>query len=106
MKPTKTKAEVRRELESQMDAYLREGGKVSSLAPGVSGRELGQALPPVSFDKKPETSRTPVPDVVQAIEERKHPPKPATRSVIRRRQRKILLCDDFGEPIRWVWSED
>lgn len=105
MKPTKTKAEIRRELESQVDAFLREGGNVSTLAQGVSGREIGQALPPVSFDKKPEVSRTPVNDVVQAIEERKHPPRSA-KPITRRRQKKVLLCDDFGEPIRWVWSED
>ncbi len=105
IKPTKTKAEIRDELDRQISAYLEEGGEVATMAHGVSGRKLGEALPPAPFDKKPETTRTPVQDVVNSIEARKHPPKPTTK-YRRRSARKILITDDFGDPVRWVWEGD
>lgn len=103
IKPTKTKAEIRGEIDRQIDAYLQEGGAVATMAHGVSGRKLGEALPPAPFDKKPETTRTPVSDVVNTIEARKHPPKPASKNR-RRSAQKILITDDFGDPVRWVWN--
>jgi SutA RNAP-binding domain len=105
MKAAKTKAEIRDEIEHQIASFIRQGGAVSAVQPGDSGRELGQALPPVAFEKKPESTRTPVQDVVKAIEARKHPPrkpvKPRHKS-----PKKILITDDFGDPVRWVWSDE
>ncbi|BFM14448.1 hypothetical protein R50073_06310 [Maricurvus nonylphenolicus] len=104
MKPTKTKAELRNEIASHTARFIERGGAVDAVIPGESGRELGQALPPVAFEKKPETTRTPVQDVVKAIEARKHPPR--KEKLKSKKPKKILITDDFGDPVRWVWSED
>lgn len=107
MKPLKTKAQVRQEMEQQLSEFLNSGGEVNNVAMGDSGREPTTHPPiPVSFDS-PKVERTPVTDVVSAIEARrgsKNKPAPSART--RRTPRKKLILDDFGQPLRWHWVED
>ncbi|WP_299773895.1 hypothetical protein [uncultured Pseudoteredinibacter sp.] len=101
MKPTKTKAEIRTEIEDQIEQFLRHGGEVASYQKGASGLADGAGIQN-SFSPRQVQSRTPVVDVVKAIDSRRQPQKaPAAR----RRPKKILLKDDFGDPIRWVWQD-
>mgnify|MGYP000190879768 FL=1 len=106
MKPLKTKAQARRELEQQMLEFLHSGGEVENFAMGDSGREVTTSPPiPVSFEG-PKVERTPVVDVVSAIEARRGKKgKPATQTRPRK-PRKALILDDFGQPLRWHWVED
>lgn len=103
MKLAKTKAAERREIENQIRHYLASGGQVNVVEPGVSGREIGgYKLTPVTFEQRQQT-RTPLIEEVKAIEARKHPPPPQTRR--HKRPRRVLITDDFGEPLRWSWKD-
>lgn len=113
VKPPVTKADIRRELNRQVDSYLREGGQVHEIPRGLSGRGPADGPLPAAplFDKQPQgeagegtrESRTYLTDVIAAIESRRKPPAaPKTRP---RRPRKKYIYDDFGEPVRWVWEE-
>ena len=92
--------------------FLRHGGHVQRIATGLSGRDPGDSrpLPTQSlFIPSAATTRTPVPEVIAAIEARrksmliKNTPKTSRR--VSKRQRKTIY-DDFGEPLRRVWVEE
>lgn len=106
-----TKADLRRQLQQEMDDYLQRGGEVQEIARGISGRYGGDG--PLQMrhggDEAARSERTYVPEVVAAIEERRQqmvqkgrPHGTATRP---RKPRKKLIYDDFGEPLRWQWEE-
>lgn len=112
MKKLPGKPELRREIEAQVRDYLREGGTIEEVPRGLSGHEPG-AGPPGSFHRNfqprenPPAPRTPLHEVVMAIEARRKrgsQAKPATRKTPLMRRKPIL--DDFGEPVRWVWVEE
>jgi len=101
MKPTKTKSQIRAEIDAQIDSFLSSGGAVHEFDRGISGRQLNEPLPKSPHIESNQQTRTPVLSEIQAIEARKHPPKkpPARR---RQQDQKVLITDDFGEPLRWV----
>ena len=106
-----TKADIRRELEAQVNAYLNDGGAVQQVARGVSGRDAAEAplkAPPLAEGELPRGERTYVPEVVAAIEQRRQSlGKSRQNSATSRRKkpRKVIIYDDFGEPLRWQWEE-
>lgn len=104
VKPTKTKAEIRRELEREVQSYLAQGGEVKNIPNGVSGNESNLNLFSQATQFEPKKERTPVTEIVKELEARKK-----TKSVAANRSRgpkKKLITDDFGEPLRWVWEEN
>ena len=103
--PPVTKAELRRELDRQLDAYLREGGQVHEIPRGISGRNpVDGPLPNAPFvGPGQHTQREDLTEVIAGIEARRKPPAPPKLAA--RRPRKKIIYDDFGEPIRWVWEE-
>jgi hypothetical protein len=103
--PPISKAELRRELDRQLDAYLREGGQVHEIPRGISGRDsIDGPLPNAPFVGEGERNpREYLTDVIAGIEARRKPIAPPKH--IARRPRKKIIYDDFGEPIRWVWEE-
>lgn len=103
MKPLPTKAQLRAELERQVQDYLQTGGQVKDIPRGQSGQVDNRNLFGSLGQSPPRQERTPVDDVVQALEARKHPHNNVKKP---KRPRKKLLTDDFGEPLRWVWIED
>lgn len=105
MKPPISKAELRRELDLQVDAYLREGGQVHEVPRGVSGRDpIDGPLPNAPFSGSGERAqREYLTEVIAGIEARRKPAAPPKRAT--KRPRKKYIYDDFGEPIRWVWEE-
>lgn len=102
MKPLPTKAQIRAELDRQMEAYLNQGGTVNEVPRGTSGIVDNRNTFAHSGESGPKQERTPLDDVVKTIEARKHPQQAAKR----KRPRKKLITDDFGEPLRWVWVEE
>ncbi len=104
MKPIKTKAQVRAEIDEQINQYIAAGGEVKQVAKGVSGNMDNTNHFSSSSSFQPKQERTPVTDVIQQVEERrKHKsPTPLKRPP---RPRKKLITDDFGEPLRWVWID-
>jgi len=103
MKPLLTKAQIRAELERQVQDYLQTGGMVNAIPRGQSGQLDNRNLFGSLGQNPPRQERTPVDEVVQALEARKHPHSNVKKP---KRPRKKLLTDDFGEPLRWVWSEE
>ncbi len=101
VKPAKTKAQIRAEIENQIESFLSQGGEVVSFQKGASGLPDGAAIQN-SFSPRQVQSRTPVVDVVKAIDARRQNGK---NPIAKRRPKKILLKDDFGDPIRWVWQD-
>lgn len=97
-------------IRQQMDEYLARGGRVRTVPPGTSGAD--EANPrrahQHSFTPKPPATRTPLPEVVAAIEARKKQRKQATapKRIARRQPRRRMVYDDFGEPLRWEWVDD
>lgn len=105
MKPTKTRREMREELQQQIDDFLQSGGNVAEIPRGISGRtDTTAPLRPV-FSGPQSEDRTLVPDVVAAIESRKKPSS-GTRPAPRPRPKKKIILDDFGQPLRWEWVEE
>lgn len=111
VKKTVSKAQIRAQLDAEVERYLNGGGEVENVPRGISGKDPGD--PPVFLNKtlfvEPKTDRTLVPEVVAAIEARRqnktkrpagNKPKPP------RKPRRKVIYDDFGEPLREVWVED
>ncbi|WP_328799295.1 hypothetical protein [Sediminihaliea albiluteola] len=112
MKKPISKAELRAALEDAMLRYLDKGGEVETVPRGVSGAD---PLSPSAHRSRnlflePRTERTPVPEVVAAIEARRQAMlkrnSKAKAPAKTPKPRRKTLYDDFGEPLRRVWSDD
>lgn len=103
MKPIPTKEQLRAELEEQMRRFAEKGGVVQDVPRGLSGRTDNQNPFSQPLEAKPAQARTPVDEAVQALEARKQGRASTGK---KKRPRKKLIKDDFGEPLRWVWEED
>lgn len=105
-----TKAEIRRQLDQQVDQYLKHGGEVKQVQRGESGLDNGRYDERTLAFEKPREERTPVDEVLQAIDKRrqeqKAPKKPAGSRTRSKRPRKKIIYDDFGEPLRVVWVDE
>ena len=101
MKPIKTKQQLRAELNQQVHAFLNHGGAVTQVERGLSGNTDNKNLFKQTASFEPKQSRTPVTEVVKELEARKQ----GEHDSKSRRPKKVLIKDDFGEPIRWVWQE-
>jgi SutA-like transcriptional regulator len=102
-----TKSDIRKELDSQVRDFLEHGGALEQVERGVSGRfDKNGPIKSTSmaFDE-PKEGRTPVTDVIANIEARKHP-EPVKKKAKPTRQKKKMIYDDFGEPLRWEWVEE
>lgn len=104
VKKIPTKADIRAELQRQMDRYTRKGGEIENIPSGVSGREnpLESIKTPLFTDTK--TDRTPVPEVVAALDARRNK-KPQKKKPKKPEPREKIIYDDFGEPLRKIWVD-
>ncbi len=110
LKKPVSKADMRNKLRLETERFLQQGGNVSEIPQGVSGKDAGD--PPLFLNRRlfvePKSPRTPVPEVVAAIEARrreKYRHKPSPKRKVTRPRRKIIY-DDFGEPLRRIWLEE
>ena len=103
MKPVKTKADIRAEIDNQISDYLAHGGRVSQCRPGESGRDGNYPLSKPPQLERNEQARTPVLSEIRAIEARRQQNRPEKKPRKPRKvEKKSLLTDDFGEPLRWL----
>ncbi len=102
MKPLLTKAQVRAELEAQMQQYLQEGGAVADIPRGISGYLDNHNPYAHQGESPPRQERTSLQEVVKVLEARKQ----QKHGGFKPRPKKKLIKDDFGEPLRWVWTEE
>ena len=111
LKKPVSKEDVRAELLQETERFLDRGGEVENIPRGVSGKNPGD--PPLFLNRRlfiePPAPRTPIPEVVAAIEARRgltmRRRPVAKRSRLPQPRRKIIY-DDFGEPLRRVWVEE
>lgn len=110
LKKPVSKADIRDELLLETNRFLQRGGSVQEIPQGTSGKDPGD--PPLFLNRhlfvQPKTPRTPVPEVVAAIEARRmekysHKPRRQRRQPQPRRK---VIYDDFGEPLRRVWLDE
>lgn len=105
-----SKADLRQEIESQINDFLNEGKQVDEIPRGVSSRD-GAEKPLRAETWQMDSSNnkanwTYIPEVVNSLETRRAQKsvKPAVQKT--KRPHKRLIYDDFGEPLRWVWVDD
>lgn len=104
-KPTKTKAQTRQEIESQIESYIRQQGEIQQVEMGASGLQDGKYNTSHMGFIEPKKDRTPLNHVVAAIQQRKSDKKPAPPLVKPKQPKKKVIYDDFGDPIRYVWED-
>ena len=106
MKKIQSKADLREELNAQLDTFLDKGKNIAQIPRGVSSRD--DATEPLKADTwqmdSKKTEWTFLPEVVDTLEKRRQE-KPNT-PVKKNRPKRKLIYDDFGEPLRWVWVDD
>lgn len=107
MKKPISKANIRTQIDSQIEAFLNKGGHINEIERGTSGREPtdGPLKPESSAFQQPRAERTYVPEIVAALDERRKP-KVAVKKRKNRKPKKKIIYDDFGEPLRWEWVEE
>ena len=93
-----------------MRRFLEDGGQVENVPPGISGRDPdNNRYTTTSLFNEPRPSRTPVDNVIAAIEARRQAlrQRSPTRRVRKRKDsgRQRVIYDDFGEPVRRVWDD-
>jgi hypothetical protein len=106
-----SKEDLRAALQRETERFLDKGGEVKRIPRGISGTNPGD--PPLFLNRRlfiePPTPRTPIPEVIAAIESRRRltPRRGPVRKQSRLpRPRRKVIYDDFGEPLRKVWVED
>ena len=106
VKKIPSKADLREELDAQLDTFLDKGKNIAQIPRGVSSRD--GATEPLKADTwqmdSKKTEWTFLPEIVDTLEKRRQE-KPNT-PVKKNRPKRKLIYDDFGEPLRWVWVDD
>lgn len=101
-----TKADTRQELEAQVAEFLHKGGTIEQIKSGASGLVDGAYHRNSFVHGLPKQARTPVPEVVAAIDARRHSKTSQTSHTFSKHPRKKTIYDDFGEPVREVWVQE
>ena len=110
VKKPPSKQEIRRRLEAQTNAFLKRGGEILAVPPGVSA--VDEAISPVKTPifTGPPQPRTPVNDIIETLDRRREAKikRPASRRTSRQKtqRRKQIVYDDFGEPLRIIYRDD
>jgi len=108
MKKPPSKTDLRERLQRQTADFLSSGGKVKEFQAGESAYDRDDGPPPAPLFEARRTERTPLTEVVAALDARREA-KRARIKVVRRRtpkRRRQVVYDDFGEPLRVVWVEE
>ena len=94
------------ELSRLIQEFVESGGEVVNVPSGISGNSNNENLFRSNNKLAPKTDRTPLTDVVLALEERKQNKndKKRDKEKLKKPKRKLIV-DDFGDPIRWVWED-
>lgn len=106
MEKRPTKADLRKQLQTDVASYVKKGGEIDQVPKGVSGRDANTPILAPLFDT-PKTERTYVNDVVANVDARRkgnkspNQPLPGKKKPVPK-----IIYDDFGEPVRKVWGTD
>lgn len=104
-----TKQEIRQKLDQETKDFLNRGGAVQEVARGATGLVDGRYDERSLAFEKPREERTPLDQVLIAIDQRREAQRKPARAASSRskpkRPRKKIIYDDFGEPLRVIWEE-
>ena len=108
MKKPPSKTELRERLQRQTAAYLSSGGKVKKFRAGESAYDRNEKPPSAPLFETRRAERTPLTDVIAALDSRRAAKRARTKVVRKRtpKRRRQVVYDDFGEPLRIVWVEE
>jgi len=102
-----SKSSMRDELRKKTEEFLKRGGEIKQHNQGETGEPADKPRARSVFvSGEPRQTRTYINDVVSALDSRKKkktPPKPAKVS---KSSKKKIIYDDFGEPVREVWTDE
>ncbi len=98
---------MRKELRRKTEEFLSRGGEIKKCNTGETGEPADQPRSKSVFvSSEPRQTRTYVNDVVSALDSRKKKKPLEPLSKPKKRPKKKIIYDDFGEPLREVWVED
>ena len=101
------KAELRNDLDRDIETFLAGGGRIVNVQAGETALESRAAPLRTPIFNEPRISRTPLDDVVATLDERRKTQSKRSPSRARKPQpKKRVIYDDFGEALRTVWSEE
>ena len=108
MKKPPSKTDLRERLQRQTADFLSSGGKVKEFQAGESAYDRSETPPPAPLFETRRVERTPLTDVIAALDSRRAAKRARTKVVRRRtpKRRRQVVYDDFGEPLRVVWVEE
>lgn len=102
MQKRPTKAELRQQLDDEVQQFLAQGGQVKSMPRGATGLENGR-YNALGFDR-PKEERTDVSSLLNIIDERRHQQRKTPLKPPASKPKKKIIYDDFGEPVRIIWE--
>ena len=104
---TSSKQSLRRELRRKTEEFLSRGGEIKQHNAGETGEPADRPRARSVFvSAQPRQTRTYVNHAVNALDNRK---KSKTAEPVKKpskRPKKKIIYDDFGEPLREVWSQE
>ncbi len=103
---TNSKSTLRKDIVRKTQEYLSRGGEITRHSAGESA-ERGDVPreKPAFVHNEISANKTYLKDLVAAIDYRKNNNK-TLPTVQPRRPKKKIIYDDFGEPLREVWTEN
>ncbi|MGB0668996.1 MAG: hypothetical protein ACPH4D_01015 [Porticoccaceae bacterium] len=104
---TSSKQSLRRELRRKTEEFLSRGGEIKQHNAGETGEPADKPRARSVFvSAQPRQTRTYVNDAVSALDSRKKSKKSGPVKKPSKGPQKKIIYDDFGEPLREVWSEE
>lgn len=102
-----SKKSIRGDIQRKTEEFLSRGGEIKKHERGETGEPADKPRAKSVFvSNQPRQTRTYINDVVSAIDSRKKKPAKSASKPTAKRRRKKVIYDDFGEPLREVWTED
>lgn len=107
LKNQSSKNSIRSELRRKTEEYISLGGEIKQHQAGETGEPADKPRGRSAFvSGEPPKTRTYINDVVSALDNRKKKKVPPKASATTKRAKKKVIYDDFGEPVREVWTKD
>lgn len=105
-----SKNSIRDDIRRKTEAFLSGGGEIKKHERGATGEPADKPRTKAVFvSSQPRQTRTYLNDVVSALDSRKKKSSKTTTkapSKTPKRPHKKVIYDDFGDPLREVWTDD
>lgn len=106
-----SKSELRDQLDAEVHQFLKKGGEIEQVEMGESGLIDGRYnLQKTGYERSTPTpqERTPVHNLLATIDSRRNgkTSAPASKSKPSSSPRKKVIYDDFGDPVRTIWTDE